>query len=98
MRSRNTQFKKQPCDLAYLTELLWQIDPDVGYSDWFRVLMVIFYATDGSEEGFELADCWSSKGSKYKGTREIRSKWRSFDPDCSNPVGIGTLVRIARKS
>ena len=40
-----------------------------------------------------LVDAWSSNGSKYKGTREIAAKWRSF-----KRTGItgGTLAEIAR--
>lgn len=82
--------------IAKLAVLLNQIDPDVGYDDWVRALMVIFYETRGSDEGFELADAWSSKGGKYGGTKDVRSKWRCFRHDHPNPVRIGTLIRMAK--
>lgn len=81
--------------LMKIHALLKHIDPDVHYCDWIRILMVIFYESGGSEEGFELADYWSSQGYKYKGEKDIRSKWRHFKPDYAKPVRIGTLVRMA---
>jgi len=98
MLQRHSSYQKlNSSNIHYLTEIVAQIDPDVGYGDWLRVLMGIFYATEGSEEGFALADAWSSQGSKYKGIREIEYKWRSFDPDYNKPVSIGTLIRLARR-
>lgn len=99
MLQRHCSYQKtRNCDIQYLTEIVAQIDPDVGYGDWVRVLMGIFYATGGSDEGLDLADAWSSQGSKYKGSREIEYKWRSFDPDYERPVSIGTLITMARSS
>lgn len=85
-------------DVTYIAKLLDQLDPDLPYGDWLRVLMAIFYETGGSEEGFELADAWSSRGVKYRGSREIRSKWNSFRPDVAKPIGIGTLIWMARQT
>ena len=81
--------------LMKIHALLKHIDPDLVYSDWIRVLMVIYYETNGSEEGFDLADYWSSKGNKYKGEHDVRAKWRHFKPDYARPVKMGTLVRMA---
>jgi len=84
-------------NISRIPSLLSQIDPDVGYGDWMRVLMAIYYETDGSEDGFELADEWSSKGDKYLGTKDVRSTWSSFKPNHPNPVRIGTLIRMAKR-
>ena len=84
--------------IATLAALLNHIDPDVGFDDWMRVLMVIFYETSGSEDGFELADTWSSEGCKYKGTKDVRRMWRCFKPDHPKPVRIGTLIRMAKQT
>ena len=81
--------------LTKITALLEHIDPDVGYHEWIRVLMVIFHETDGAEAGFELADAWSSNGYKYKGVKDVRAEWRCFKPRIANPVKMGTLVRMA---
>ena len=81
--------------LTKITALLEHIDPDVGYYEWIRVLMVIYYETEADEAGFALADDWSSQGYKYKGEKDIRAKWRCFKPHIANPVKMGTLVRMA---
>jgi hypothetical protein len=57
-----------------IEELLSHIPPDIGYQDWIAVLMAL-HAAGAS---IDIADAWSSRGSKYKGRREIEAKWRSF--------------------
>ena len=60
--------------------------------------MVIYHETGGSEEGFELANAWSSIGSKYKGIKEIRTKWNSFQAYKGRPITIATLIKMAREN
>ncbi len=88
---------KNPVSITYLAEWLDQIDPDICYRDWIRALMAVYYETGGSEKGFELADAWSSRGQKYGGCHEIRSKWNSFRIDQKKPITIGTLIWMARQ-
>jgi hypothetical protein len=77
-----------------LSRLLKCLDPDMGYDNWVRVLMAIFFETKGHEDGLDLAIRWSAKGDKYKGDREITEKWRSFDLDHATPVRLGTLIAM----
>jgi len=84
--------------LRRLTSLLEHIDPDSGYEDWLHVLMALCHETDGSDEGFELADGWSSEGTKYNGRSEIEEKWRSFSRGTSNPITIASLIARAREA
>jgi len=79
-----------------LSSLLYKIDPDIPYGEWIRTLAAIYYETEGSEHGFKLADKWSSGGVKYRGSREIRTKWRSFSLTGKRTVTAGTLVWIAK--
>lgn len=74
-------------------DLLFSINPDCDYQTWVECLMAVHAETAGSGAGMSLVDAWSSNGSKYKGTREIAAKWRSF-----KRTGItgGTLAEIAR--
>jgi len=81
--------------LIKIYALLKYIDPDVHYGDWIRVLMVIYNESNGSEAGFELADVWSSQGYKYKGEKDVRKYWRNFKPNHTNPVRMGTLIKMA---
>lgn len=80
-----------------LSGLLDAIDPDCGYNDWLHVLMAVFHETDGSDDGFELINQWSSKGSKYTGNKEIEVKWKSFRHEPFTPVTVGTLIHMARE-
>ena len=81
--------------IAKLTSLLYRIDPDCDYDTWMRALMVIYYETSDSPEGFELADDWSSGGEKYRGAGDVRRTWQYFDPKHPTPVGIPTLIKLA---
>lgn len=83
-------------DLSRLNALLNKLDADMWYGNWLRVLMAIFYESGGSDEGFEIANAWSSTGWKYKGEHEIRYKWNSFDLSHERPVTIGTLINMAK--
>lgn len=83
-------------NLEYIKTLLEKLDPDMWYGDWLRVLMAIFYESGGSEEGFDVANEWSSRGYKYKGEKEVRYKWDSFDLSHPYPITIGTLIRMAK--
>ena len=44
-----------------MAEILEKIDPDIGREDWYRIGMVL--KNTYSDEGFDLWDSWSSKGS-----------------------------------
>jgi len=83
-------------DIATITALVAHIDPDCGYQDWLNVLMAIYHETGGSDEGFALANSWSSKGKSYQGRKDIEVKWRSFKGDVSKPITIATLIARAR--
>lgn len=86
-----------PGNIERVRQLLDQLDPDLPYAGWVRVLMGVYHESAGSEEGFELANEWSSLGDKYKGEKEIRSKWRSFNLKLQRPVTIGTLIQMVSK-
>ena len=90
--------KSASCDLGRIANLIDQIDPDLHYGEWVKVLMAIYNETQGSEDGFELADAWCSKGQKYQGTRDIRSKWNSLRIVQDKPITIGTLIWMAKQA
>lgn len=77
-----------------LQVLLAHIDADCGYDDWLRVLMGIFHYTNGNDDGFDIANSWSSSGSKYEGEKEVLAKWHSFNLDHPRPVTIGTIISM----
>ena len=74
-------------------ELLAHIPADLPYADWVSVLMALHDRFGGSEEGFALADRWSSTGAKYR-KGEVAAKWRSFKR-CG--VTWATIPALARQ-
>lgn len=84
-------------NLARLKALLALLDPESGgYENWLHCLMAVFHETKGSEDGFAIANKWSSNGNSYKGENEIRAKWNSFKSGTANPITIGTLIKMAQ--
>jgi hypothetical protein len=81
--------------LPKLKSLLDAIDPDCDYPKWFNALVSVYHETAGSDEGLALVDEWSSRGKKYKGTKELEGKWASFRSGTSKPMTIGTLKFLA---
>ncbi len=92
--SRNGSLRKT--DMNAVRNLLVYLDPDMDYANWIRVLMAIYNESGGDDEGFEMANDWSEAGMKYKGEKEIRSKWRSFGKASGKPITIGTLKYMMR--
>ena len=80
--------------LAEMRDLLFSINADCGYDDWYQALMAVHAETGGSAKGLDLVDDWSARGSKYKGRREIEAKWRSFK---RSGVTGSTLAELARQ-
>ena len=78
------------CDLV--KQLLTFIDADATYNTWVWVLMNVFAATGGSNEGLELADRWAQTGSKYK-TDDVRRRWHGFDAKLA--AGVPVLASLA---
>ncbi len=93
MKSTN---QSQQQKLQKIASLLDQINPDCGYSNWLKALMVTFNETHGSEEGFGLVDRWSSQGGTYRGTKDVWKYWSHFDLNHKKPVRMKTLVQLAR--
>lgn len=72
-------------------DLLNAIDPDCDYDVWIKAMMAVHAGTGGN--GLAMVDEWSAKGSKYKGSRDVETHWKSFK---RSGVTIGTLAKLAR--
>lgn len=53
-----------------------QLDPDMGFEHWLRVGMALHHEL--GPQGLDLWDQWSARGSKYKGTDNLLTHWRTF--------------------
>lgn len=80
-----------------IRELLKHIDADAPYDDWYRVGTALFFQYEGSEEGFELFNEWSSQGAKYDGEERLRFKWESFENYSGDRAGIPTIAILAKQ-
>ncbi len=76
---------------AKISAALDHLSSDCGYDDWLHIGMAIH--AELGEPGFALWDAWSAKSGKYPGEREMRLKWKSFQPGA---ITIATLFGMAR--
>lgn len=88
--------KNSKTPITLLSNLLKLTSSELSYSEWLSILMIIFHETDGSENGFRLADEWSSSASNYDGTDDLYRHWESFNAEQATPVTLGTLITIAK--
>lgn len=84
--------------LEELGKVLYDIDAGCHYGDWIKVLMGIKHETGGSDEGFQLADAWSSSGWNYKGRDDVYKHWRYLKVNLEKPITMGTLRWMARRA
>ncbi len=96
VRVRHSSSGNESRNLLKIQAMLKHIDTDCSYSDWLNVQMAVFHESNGSEEGFQVVDCWSSKGKKYKGSSELREKWKSFKSEVNNPITIATIYSMVK--
>lgn len=92
---RRTNSVRGTHNLVELRNALSAIPADCDYGTWFKCLCAIFYETDASEEGRQLAHEWSSGDTRYD-ERQVDRIWDSLRPDRSNPTTMGSLIYIAR--
>ena len=83
---------KLDVDREQIEKWLEAIDPDEHHDDWVKVGMALHHQFDGSEEGLEIWDEWSSGGSKYS-EGVCAKRWDSFDSHSKVPVTAAYLRR-----
>ena len=88
-------------DLAH--ELLDHLDPDCSYPEWLEVAAGLkhqFAGTEDEDNAAALFDAWSSKGQKYAGEDDTKSKWTSLrsSPKGRLPVTLRSIMHKAALS
>lgn len=76
--------------------MLSYISPDIGESEWWKVINGVIDQLGKTDQVFAILDRWSSTGSKYQGSDDVRTKF-----DRSNVGGgtsIGTVVHMAQEN
>lgn len=75
------------------SELLSDIDPELGRDDWLKVIMALHYEGQGSEEYRDLAIRWSKDASNFK-EGAIEAIWKGLK-QVENPITIATIKSLA---
>lgn len=86
-----------------IRQALFTISPDVGYKQWTEIASALrhqFRSEDEAREAYDLFDEWSATGTKYRGEKDTKAKWRSFRPDPTgkNPITIRSLFHHAKQA
>lgn len=76
--------------------ILDSIDADCGRDQWRNIGMSLHHEFSGSDEGFQLWDEWSAKGSKYIAT-EMAVQWESFGRYTGKPLTGAYLLKFEKK-
>ena len=83
-------------DLKGLWHILGHIPSDLPYLEWRNAIWAIHHATDGSDEGRELAHMWSARDRRYR-EQEVDKLWDSADPNHPRPITLATLFKLEQK-
>jgi hypothetical protein len=81
-------------DIEEAREGLELIDPDIGRHDWFAIGCALY--KQFGDDGLDLWDEWSSKGSKYN-AREMDGQRASIARGDGYGYTIGTLIHFANE-
>lgn len=86
-------------DLTQLNKMLETIpNEETNYDRWIQIGMAIHAETEGSHEGLELWETWSSKCPEYSGYEQLEYKWNSFRGDKPSLVTAASIKRIAEEN
>ena len=77
--------------LSLIQKALDHVNPDCSYDEWKTIEMAL-HSYDPSL--FCLFDSWSSRGSKYPGSRSLERQWSKLNQN--GGVTIGSLFHIAK--
>lgn len=69
-----------------------QLDPDMGFEHWLRVGMALHHEL--GPQGLDVWDQWSSRGSKYKGTDNLMTHWRTFGRGRGEPITMRSIGKM----
>lgn len=78
---------------AELESALAYVGADCDYNTWIDI-GVTLYAELGESAGLAVWEWWSAKGSKYQGSADLASHWRSF-AGMTASAGVYKLARAA---
>lgn len=80
-------------DMERTDDALSHISPDIDYSDWIAIGQALHDAY--GESGLSMWHAWSQNGTKYQGSNDIETHWKSFHQ--GKGVGLGSLFHLAKQ-
>lgn len=88
---------KSEFSLKQAMHVVSYLDAGCDYDLWIKVGMAFHHQFNGSEAAFKIWDAWSAQSpAEYKDGKDLVTYWHHFR-DRENPVGIGTLIRMAKE-
>ena len=86
-------------DLNEIKDILDCLDDECyEYQQWIEIGMAIHNLTNGDDIGFAMFNDWSKKDEGgYSGVAEIKNKWKSFNSDEGNKLGMTSLRKLKEK-
>jgi hypothetical protein len=77
-----------------LIEMAFNVIPnsDLDWTEWNRLGMALWVATEGSDAGLAMFDAWSKKSEKYGGLTTVEERWNSYFRCPPNEIGVGTII------
>ena len=88
-----TTIHQPVANAAKIESALAMLSPDMPYDDWVRIGMAIHAALGPG--AMSVWDHWSSRGTKYAGSRDIESHWRSFKPGAVTEASLFKMAMDA---
>jgi uncharacterized protein (DUF927 family) len=88
--------ENEPIELEDLKDWLLHLNKKDDYDSWVEIIGAIYNATDGSNEGFDLADEWSKKSDKYDAD-SFAKKWLSFATSPMQQLNGHFILKKLRK-
>lgn len=79
-------------------EIVSKFDPDADYPEWVRIGMALHHEFGGADEGLNVWDEWSSRGSKYQGIDDLEKHWRTFKDKGDHRATMESLQRELNSS
>jgi hypothetical protein len=74
------------------------LDPSCDYGTWRDIGMRLHEGTDSGDDGFNVWNAWSAKGTKYPGEDELRAKWETFGNGVGPQATLAGLRQQVRAS
>lgn len=88
----------QPTSLADVRSALAAIDPgEFEYDAWRNIVFAIHHASDGSDEGYELAQEWSARSPKHNPEFLETEVWPYIRSDRDQAITARTIFAEASK-